>query len=89
MNAWQPIKSAPTDGRPVLLRGGKMTASAPLSKDNIASGQYASSDNFPCVVAVSRPVSEYRPGEFVWRYCNYQGGYYGYYEDPTEWMPIP
>ena len=92
---WQSIETAPKDGTPFLAKGGQMTASAELTKQNIESNRYAAPHDFPCVVGVAKSNRYFDRdiGDFVdpkiFRYCNYQGGYYGYYEGATHWMPLP
>ena len=77
LGAWLPIATAPRNGDWVLLGGGQCDYDE-------------SSDN------KSRHVvgqwSEYRNGGTVashWQFAWYDGGYYGEYEKPTHWMPLP
>ena len=30
-----------------------------------------------------------RKTEWHWQHCWYDGGYYGWYERPSHWMPLP
>lgn len=72
---WQQIETAPTDGSWVLLTGGKID----YGWDGDAKPA--------CVVGqwnVSRNIFR---GE--WHFAWYDSGYYGEYEEPTHWMPLP
>ena len=75
---WQPIATAPKDGTWILLAGGEC--------------EWDEAD------LVKRPVSaqwtNYLNGKINdrfarWQFCWYDGGYYGKYENPTHWMPLP
>jgi len=77
LGAWQPIATAPRDGTWVLLAGGEC--------------DYDEESD-----AKTRPVvgqwSNYRNGSQIgwhWQFAWYDGGYYGEYENPTHWMPLP
>ena len=77
LGAWQPIETAPRDGTWVLLSGGEC--------------DYDEESD-----AKTRPVvgqwSNYCNGKTVdwhWQFAWYDGGYYGEYEKPTHWMPLP
>jgi len=73
---WQPIETAPKDGTWVLLSGGSI--------------YYGwDGETFPPhVVAQFIGGPKYRE-EQCWQFAWYDGGYYGEYENPTHWMPLP
>ena len=73
MNEWQPIETAPKDGTWILLSGG-----------NIDYG-WDNGERPPAVVG--QYVLFHRKGS--WQFAWYDGGYYGEYENPTHWMPLP
>ena len=77
LGAWLPIATAPRDGTWVLLAGGEC--------------DYDEESD-----AKTRPVvgqwRNYRNGrttDWHWQFAWYDGGYYGEYETPTHWMPLP
>ncbi len=73
MMDWQPIETAPRDGTWFLLTGGQI--------------RYGwDGDTQPSVVCGQR-TSEF--GDESWQFAWYDGGYYGEYEHPTHWMPLP
>lgn len=72
---WQPIETAPKDGTWVLLAGGECDGDEGDAQ-RIVTGQYTDYLNG-------------RKTEWHWQFCWYDGGYYGNYEDPTHWMPLP
>lgn len=76
---WQPINTAPKDGTWILLRGGEVD----WDHDVVRSGAV------PPVI-----VGQYHPSYCIdkqpyWRTACYDGGWYGEYLNPTEWMPLP
>ena len=73
MSDWQPIETAPRDGTWILLAGGSIKYS--WEGDTAPHAVVA---QFTHELAVSR-----------WQFAWYDGGYYGEYEDPTHWMPLP
>lgn len=78
MSDWQPIESAPKDGTWVLMTGGTISYrwdgdTAPAC----VAGQWTHEINFL-----------YRE-KGRWQFAWYDGGYYGEYENPTHWMPLP
>lgn len=78
MTKWQPIETAPKDGTWVLLSGGSIRYG--WDGDDIPKcvcGQYTSYLN----------GSGYDGG--WWQFAWYDGGYYGEYEGPTHWQPLP
>jgi hypothetical protein len=75
---WQPIETAPKDGTWVLLSGGKIYYGWDGdSQPGVVSGQFSHWFN----------GSERSGG--AWQFAWYDGGYYGEYESPTHWMPLP
>ena len=73
---WLPIATAPQDGSWIMLTGGK-----------IAYGWYGYLKP-PCVVG--QWTTDAGGGdEPSWQFAWYDGGYYGGYEAPTHWMPLP
>lgn len=77
MTDWKPIDSAPKDGTWVLLTGGKIEYGwYEDSQPTVVSGQY------------STMLNTY-PTHGHWQFAWYDGGHYGWYEEPTHWMPIP
>ena len=80
---WQPIDSAPKDGTVVLLWGGRLD----WYKDDLNEDEKH---------LHNRPVTgwwgrqpDWSTENTIWRYCSYDSGIYGEYENPTHWMPIP
>jgi Protein of unknown function (DUF551) len=75
---WQPIKTAPKDGTWIMLCGG-----------SIEDGWDDGDAKPPVVVGqfVAQTNNHEREGyyQFAW----YDSGYYGEYESPTHWMPLP
>lgn len=69
---WQPIATAPKDGRWVLLSGGRI--------------EYGWDRETKPPAVVGQAVNG---GEDGWQFAWYDSGYYGEYEDPTHWMPLP
>lgn len=72
---WQPIETAPKDGTWVLLCGGSCEGDE-SDTERIVTGQYTNYLNG-------------RTTEWHWQFAWYDGGYYGVYESPTHWMPLP
>ena len=81
---WQPIKTAPKDGTVILLRGGKID---PLYVDSAPDGMEHLYER--PVTGWWQDVHEFVCGDASWRYCLYDSGIYGEYEEPTHWAPIP
>jgi hypothetical protein len=73
---WQPIETAPKDGTWVLLTGGV-----------IDYGWEYGEEKPRCVVGQFKPGGDGSNGP--WQFAWYDGGYYGAYENPTHWMPLP
>jgi hypothetical protein len=78
MTTWQPIETAPRDGVWVLLAGGN------------CDGDEGDDDGRPVVAQWTnymngRTDTKYERWHFAW----YDGGYYGAYDNPTHWMPLP
>lgn len=76
MSGWQPIETAPKDGVAVLLWGGR--------PDRCSDEMHPVDEHW----LMPRPVSGWWDHN-RWRYCLYDSGYYGDYENPTHWMPLP
>lgn len=74
---WRPIETAPRDGSWILLTGGTI--------------EYGwGGDDYPRVVSGQwSTILNNSPTEGHWQFAWYDGGYYGAYERPTHWMPIP
>jgi len=75
---WQPIETAPKDGTWVLLSGGAVEYDWDgKTKPAMVVGQY----------------THWRDGvtaeEGWWQFAWYDGGFYGEYEAPTHWQPLP
>jgi hypothetical protein len=71
---WQPIDTAPKDGTWILLFG-KGTDDEHETRQ-IAVAQYTDYLNG-------------RKTKWHWQFAWYDGGYYGVFEGPTHWMPLP
>ena len=76
---WQPIETAPKDGTFVLITGGHPGYGWDGPDDLIP----------PCVVA-SYQIN-HRKLQILggWQFAVYEDGYYGVWENPTHWMPLP
>lgn len=75
---WQPIETAPKDGTWVRLKGGAIT--------------YCwDGDNEPpeVVAQYTHYINGTTKTEGWWQFAWYDGGYYGKYEAPTHWRPLP
>lgn len=71
---WQPIKTAPRDGTWILLSGGSVC-------------QFWDGETKPACV-VGQFLSFPPPAE-EWQFAWYDSGFYGSYNSPTHWMPLP
>lgn len=74
---WQPIETAPRDESWILLTGGKI--------------DYGWDGDEPPTMVVGQSTGD-RNGmqvESHWQFAWYDSGYYGEYEKPTHWMPLP
>ncbi len=74
MSEWQPIESAPKDGTWILLGGGRTDDEDDAR--TIAVGQWTNYLNGGTT-------------SWHWQFAWYDGGYYGAYNNPTHWMPLP
>lgn len=76
MTDWRPIETAPKDGTLVMLSGDRIYYGWDgKTKPLAVVGQFASSCN---------PL-----GADTWQFAWFDGGFYGEYENPTHWMPLP
>lgn len=84
MGEWQDISTAPKDGTPILAYGGAAGYNSDYGSWNPAPLRYP---------APSKYVVIWREGESteraIWRFCSYDSGYYGEWEEPTHWLPLP
>lgn len=71
---WQPIETAPKDGTWIFLGGG-----------------HTDDEAEPRSCAVAQWTDYLNGGKTKphWQFAWYDGGYYGRYENPTHWMPLP
>ena len=75
---WLPIETAPRDGTWVLLCGGKTDSS-----------EYHKNKTRPVVGQWTNWLNGQKYDKGRWQFAWYDGGYYGEYEGPTHWMPLP
>ena len=75
LGGWQPIETAPKDGTWILVYGEGTDDEADTRKVSVA--QYTNYLNGTIY------------DEFWWQFAWYDGGYYGRFENPTHWMPLP
>ena len=73
---WESIETAPMDGTWILLAGGICSGEEDDEPERVVSGQFS-----------HRLNGETTRGR--WMFACYDGGYYGEYDDPTHWMPLP
>jgi len=74
---WKPIETAPKDGTWVILAGGTPDASH--------DGRIDEQEGFqPMTVARFNDIRD-----SYWEYASYDGGFYGEWENPTHWRPLP
>ena len=78
MADWQPIETAPIDGTRILVFGGRQDYLIDADED-------AGAEMF--AVAYWDQFLNWDEGN--WRFCCYDGGFYGEWEFPTHWMPLP
>lgn len=77
LGEWLPIETAPRDGTWVLLAGGHCDFDEESdAKTRPVVGQWTNCRNGGHV-------------QWHWQFAWYCGGYYGKYENPTHWMPLP
>jgi hypothetical protein len=70
------IETAPKDGSWVLLAGGSCLYDEGDDTNRVVSAKWTTELN-------SETVSGY------WQFACYDGGFYGVYDCPTHWMPLP
>jgi hypothetical protein len=78
MTDWQSISTAPKDGSFVLLTGGVV--------DSIWHDTY---DKLLPMVVGWFEESIHDPDLGRWKFCSYDGGVYGEYENPKHWAKLP
>lgn len=72
---WRDMETAPKDGTWVQLKGGVIDYGWDgETKPPIVSAQFVAGSS---------------DEDTRWRFANYDGGYYGVYENPTAWRPLP
>jgi hypothetical protein len=71
---WKPIETAPKDGTWILVYGEGTEDEG--EKRSVAVAQYTNYLN--CETT-----------DWHWQFAWYDGGYYGKFENPTHWMPLP
>ena len=77
LGAWLPIATAPHDGSWVLLYGGECDIDENSdNKRRPVVGQWTTERNCDAV-------------DGHWQFAWYDGGYYGEYESPIHWIPLP
>ncbi len=76
MSNWQPIETAPKDGAWVLVYG--------RGPDDEAKGERRTA-----VAQFTNYLNGITREEFWWQFAWYDGGYYGGFDEPTHWMPLP
>lgn len=81
ISEWKTIDSAPLDGTPILAAGGHPDGSSDYS-------EWSEDDDNRIYSHPSKVVVIWRD-DIGWRYCSYDSRYYGEWEDPTHWMPLP
>lgn len=72
---WQPIETAPKGGTWVLLTGGTI--------------DYGWDGGEPPTMVVGQALVHHKEGHTFYQFAWYDSGYYGEYENPTHWMPLP
>ena len=75
MSEWKPIETAPKDGTWILITGG-------TTKDE-------SEDRSIAVAQYTDYLNGRKCDRWHWQFAWYDGGYYGWYENPTHWMHLP
>ncbi len=80
MAEWMPIETAPRDGTHILAAGGSPDSNHDLSSAGPVVIWFDASDK-------DWDLPDGGPGS--WRFCSYDGGFYGHWEKPTHWMPLP
>ncbi|MEN9926281.1 MAG: hypothetical protein RL268_2407 [Pseudomonadota bacterium] len=71
------IETAPRDGTWILLVGGEQDHSSEYEAERAP---------MPPMVVARWEGDDYSEG---WRFALYDGGYYGIWNDPTGWLPLP
>jgi hypothetical protein len=74
---WKPIETAPKDGAWILLAGGSIRY------------EWDGLDEPPAVAAQWTTLLNGSTVPGHWQFAWYDGGFYGEYEAPSLWMPIP
>jgi hypothetical protein len=75
---WQPIETAPKDGTRVLVWG-EPSGHEGEDEHRVVSAWWGR-------LVAGQQEDENGEG---WRFCSFDGGYYGEVYDATHWMPLP
>jgi hypothetical protein len=82
-NIWQPIETAPRDGTWVLLAGGECEFNEESdNRGRVVTAQWTTEYRSK---AGDRRIDDFGRWEFAY----YDSGFYGEYENPTFWQPLP
>ena len=80
---WQPIETAPKDGTWVLLAGGECEYNEESdNRKRVVTAQWTTEYRSN---AGDLPIADFGRWEFAY----YDSGFYGEYENPAHWQPLP